>query len=122
MSHVCDGCGESFETLTRLRLHEKDDCQGRATFGRIDPLADDVGQRGAEELATCRECGAQAPPDADFENTTDYDGEDFHYITEFTCRNCGFDNENRLVMTGVNEEDLTKLPSHLRPDAVGGEA
>ncbi|WP_049985732.1 hypothetical protein [Halobellus rufus] len=121
MAHVCDGCGETFETLTRLRLHEKDDCQGQETFDEIDPEADDVGTQGVEGLLTCRNCD-RPNPNAAVEETADYDGEDYHLIVEFGCHFCGFDNENRLVMTGVDAADLSDLPPHLQPDSVGGAA
>ena len=33
MPHECDDCGESFETLTRLRLHDCEDVQSEAAVG-----------------------------------------------------------------------------------------
>lgn len=119
MAHECEACGDEFETLTRLRIHEKDDCQGRATFGEIDPGTEDVGQQGAEGLLTCRCCGRENPG-VDYDYQTDYDGEDFHYIAEFDCQHCGFANENRLVMTDVDEADLANLPPHLQPASING--
>jgi len=113
-THECDACGDTFETLTRLRLHEKDDCPQRKQYADIDPDAPDVGDQTAEELLSCRGCGRENPH-ADFEFSTDYDGSDFHYIVEFDCQHCGFENENRAVMTGVDASDLDDLPPHLQP-------
>jgi hypothetical protein len=36
MPHECDDCGESFETLTRLRLHDCGDVQSETTVGSAD--------------------------------------------------------------------------------------
>lgn len=113
--HACEGCDETFETLTSLRLHEKDDCQARATYDELDPDSDDVGLEAAEGLLTCRVCGAENP-DADLEETPSYDGEDYHLIVEFACQHCGSENENRVVLTTVDEDDLQDLPPHLQPD------
>ncbi len=113
--YECDACGETFRTLSKLRLHEKDDCRQRETFGRIDPDAADADVQGATGLLTCRECGDMRP-DADYDETASFDGEDYHLIVEFECRACGFDNENRLVMEGVDRESLEDLPPHLQPD------
>lgn len=113
--HTCKACGETFDTLTRLRLHEKDDCQARATLGKIDPDSATAGVQAAEGLLTCRDCG-QENPDVAVEETPSYDGEDYHLIVEFSCAHCGFDNENRVVMTGVGRSDLDDLPPHLQPD------
>lgn len=113
--HVCEPCGESFATLTALRLHEKDDCDGRAVYDDLDPEDDATPARGAEGLLTCRRCD-RVNPNTDFEETTDFAGSDFHMIVEFECGFCGFENENRLVMTGVDSADLDDLPPHLRPE------
>jgi len=113
--HTCDGCGESFRTLTALRLHEKDDCPERETYDELNPDADDVGLQAAQGLLQCQECGRENPT-TPFEETPSYDGDDYHLIVEFTCAHCGFDNENRVVMTGVDEADLANLPAHLQPD------
>ena len=113
--HACAACGEAFPTLTKLRLHEKDSCQGRTTFDEIDPDAADSAGQAAQGLVTCRDCGRENP-NADFDETTSFDGDDYHLIVAFACRHCGFDNENRVVMTGVDREDLDRLPPHLRPD------
>jgi hypothetical protein len=118
--HVCDACGETFRTLTRLRLHEKEDCPERATFDQIDPDAADADHQAAEGLLTCRNCG-RGNPNADFEETTSFADSDYHLIVEFDCRHCGFENENRVVMTGVDRDDLARLPPHLQPDEIDGD-
>ena len=118
--HVCEGCGETFRTLTRLRLHEKDDCPERQTYDQIDPDAANADLQAAEGLLTCRSCG-QENPNADFEETPSFADGDYHLVVEFDCRHCGFENENRVVMEGVDREDLDRLPPHLRPDEAGGD-
>lgn len=119
--HVCDACGETFRTLTKLRLHERNDCSGREEYGRVDPDAPDVGLQTAEGLLTCRGCDRQNP-DAEFDQTTSFAAGDYHLIVEFACRFCGFENENRAVMEGVDRDDLGRLPVHLQPDEIGGDA
>jgi len=118
---VCDACGESFRTLTKLRLHEKDDCPGRDTFAEIEPGSDGVGQQAAEGLLTCRNCERENP-NANFDQSASYADGDYHYIVEFVCRQCGFKNENRVVMTGVDRDDLNDVPPNLQPDEIGGDA
>jgi len=115
MSHTCDACGDEFRTLSKLRLHEKNDCTARVTLGTLELVDDDVRTQAVGSLVTCRDCGQQNP-DADFERTTSYDGEDFHLIVEFDCRFCEFANENRIVMEGVDESNLADLPPHLQPE------
>ncbi|WP_345778584.1 zinc ribbon domain-containing protein [Natrinema sp. DC36] len=113
--HVCDACGETFRTLTRLRLHERDSCPQRETFDKIEPDAPDAGLQAAEGLLTCRSCDCENP-NADYDQTVDVADDDYHLIVEFDCRHCGFENENRVVMTGVDSDDLENLPPHLQPD------
>jgi len=113
--HVCEGCGETFRTLTHLRLHERDDCPERQTYDQIDPDGANADLQAAEGLLTCRRCG-QENPNADFEETPSFADGDYHLIVEFDCRHCGFENENRVVMEGIDREDLGRLPAHLRPD------
>ena len=114
MSRTCGDCGESFGTLTALRVHERDDCVARTNYGRIDPEAGDAGEQAGTELLRCRDCG-KVNPDANYDQTTSWADGDAHYIVEFQCRFCGFDNENRLVMEGVDKEELDGLPEHLQP-------
>jgi hypothetical protein len=118
--HVCEACGETFRTLTRLRLHEKDDCPARQTYDQIDPDAADADLQAAEGLLTCRSCG-QENPNADFKETPSVVDGDYHLIVEFDCHHCGFENENRVVMEGIGREDLDHLPPHLRPDEGDGD-
>lgn len=114
-SRSCDDCGESFETLTALRLHEKDDCPERETYSQIDPDSSGAGMQAAEGLVECRNCGRENSQ-RDHPYTTSFADGDLHYIIEFECRFCGFENENRVVMTGVDKGDLKNLPPHLQPD------
>lgn len=111
---ACDACGETFRTLSRLRLHERDDCPQRETYDELDPNSPDVDLQAAEGLLTCRDCGRENP-NADFAETASFANGDYHLIVEFGCRHCGFENENRIVMTGIDRDDLDRLPPHLRP-------
>lgn len=113
--HVCDACGEVFGTLSRLRLHERNGCAERETYANLDPDAPDVGLQAAEGLLTCRDCDRENP-NADFEETASFAEGDYHLIVEFDCGFCGFGNENRVVMEGVDRDDLENLPAHLQPD------
>lgn len=115
MTRTCDACGQSFGTLTKLRLHEKDSCSERETYAELD--ADSPGDRvkSGEELLTCRNCG-WVNEDADYDQTASYADGDYHMIVEFTCASCGFENENRIVAEGVDRDNLDNLPPHLRPE------
>ena len=113
--HDCDACGDSFETLTALRIHEQDDCPQRETFGKLDPDSDDVGAEAAEGLLTCRSCDREFP-DIQYDQRTSFADGDFHIIVEFDCPDCGFANENRVVAKNVSRDSLEDLPEHLQPD------
>lgn len=113
--HTCDACGMGFRTLAELRLHDKDGCEERAVFADLDPDSDTVGVEAAAELLTCRRCGVENA-NANYDQTTSFADGDYHHIVEFPCRACGFANENRVVMEGVDEADLKRLPPRLQPD------
>jgi hypothetical protein len=113
--YVCDDCGEGFDTLTELRLHEKDDCRARAVYGQFDPDSPNVEDEIAPALLTCQECGG-SNHDIQFEETASFADGDYHLIVEFECQHCAFENENRVVMEGVDRDDLDDLPEHLQPE------
>ncbi|MUV51342.1 hypothetical protein [Haloarcula sp. CBA1122] len=113
--YECDACGDTFQTLTKLRIHEKDDCPQRETFTELNPDSDGVGLDAAEGLLTCRSCD-QEFPNVRYDQRTSFADGNFHIIVEFECPGCGFDNENRIVATGVDRDNLDDLPEHLHPD------
>jgi len=113
-TYACEACGDSFDTLTRLRIHEKDDCSGRKVYTQLDPDACDVADQGAEGLLTCRNCG-RMHNSGDYTETPSWADGDYHLIVAFDCLHCGSENENRLVMEGVDASDLDDLPDHLQP-------
>lgn len=115
--HTCDACGMGFQTLTKLRLHEKDDCTERAVYADLTD-SDSLEAEAATGLLTCRACGVENG-NANYEQTASFADGDYHLIVEFSCRSCDFANENRIVMEGVDEADLEKLPPHLQPDDGG---
>lgn len=116
MGHQCNACGESFSTLSRLRLHEQDDCPARTTYDSFDPDDPETGERAATGLLTCRRCDHENTETLFNESTSFANGE-LHLIVEFTCQQCGFENENRIVMEGVSRDDLDRLPPHLKPSS-----
>jgi len=116
MARTCD-CGETFATLSALRLHQQDECTARERFGDIDPDASDTTDQMVEQLSTCRNCGTvQSGQAFEFEHSTAFVDGDFHYVCEFTCHDCGFQNENQAVLEGVDADDLDDLPADLQPD------
>lgn len=116
---VCDACGKSFATLSRLRMHETDDCPQRENYGELDPDDPEMGEKAAEGLLTCRNCG-EMNGDVLYDQTMSLADDDLHMIIEFTCTNCGFSNENRTVMTGIDTDQIEELPPHLRPSGDEG--
>jgi hypothetical protein len=113
-NYECDECGEEFETLSAKRIHEKDDCPGREQYAEIDPSSNDAERDAAMGALECRDCGRQN--NTDYDQTPSFADGDFHLIVEFECQFCGFENENRIVMEGVDREDLDDLPEHLQPE------
>lgn len=102
MSYRCDACGESFDTLSRKRLHE---CPSGAPYGgdepaeELDVSGDDSGalaERAVEKVLVCEVCGERNDGADDFEHTVNENG--IALAVTFTCETCGAVNENTATM------------------------
>lgn len=100
MSHTCQGCGESFDTLSAKRLHQQDGCQGQfdhVEAGDRDP--DDVARETTEALLTCQNC--ETVHGGGFTRGDDITQAGYSVEIVFDCEGCGFHNVNTAVMEGT---------------------
>lgn len=99
-NHVCEPCGSTFETLTKKRLHQKDDCPG--LFDNIDTDGkdpDEIAGRTARGLLTCQDC--EQVHDGPFTRGDDHTTAGYSIEIRFRCQRCGFQNVNTAVMEGT---------------------
>lgn len=97
MSYECSSCSATFETLTRKRLHQRDDCPGTdAVVDVADLEAEAMASTVVEELLVCDVCGA----DNTGANAIDSDVTDagFTVTLRFDCERCGAHNTNEGVL------------------------
>jgi hypothetical protein len=80
MAHECDDCGESFETLTRLRLHDCGDVQSETSSTSSDPNRSDSGYSSPTEERNA----SVAELDNLLDRFSDGDNDALHYaVVEF---------------------------------------
>lgn len=100
--YSCSGCGETFETLSRKRLH---DCPADVDYGGDDPTEvrdvddedpDDVAAEAVDELLVCFNCETKHDELESFDYTMTDDG--LAFAGEFTCEACGAHNENTVTL------------------------
>lgn len=101
VGYECDDCGETFDTLTRKRLH---DCPGASTGDEeysLDGMdEDEMSEKIATELLRCERCETVNPDDV-IENYDKQTGPDVFGATfEFDCVECGFHNSNTAELGG----------------------
>jgi len=106
--YVCEPCGETFPTLTRKRLHQKDDCPG--LFDELDPDDDNVAEKAAAGLLTCQRCDERH--DGRFQRSEDMTDAGYSIEVRFKCQSCGFDNDNTCILAtdGGQPVDGTEDP------------
>lgn len=96
------GCGASFETLSELRLHQRDDCNLRVVDRDVDDDdIDDIVDETVDELLVCGVCGASN--DGAQNISTDETDAGVSVGLSFECSSCGASNENRAIMGGGPE-------------------
>lgn len=102
MRYECDGCGESFDTLSRKRLH---DCPEGARFGGDAPDLDlDLSGENTDALAgrvvsallECDVCGKRSEGASDLDRSMSEKGAAI--AVTFDCDFCGAHNENSAVL------------------------
>jgi len=80
MTHECDDCGESFDTLTRLRLHDCGDVQSKTSSTSTDPDRSESGYSSSTEERK----SSVAELDNQLDRFSDGDGDALHYaVVEF---------------------------------------
>jgi len=98
--HVCEPCGESFETLSRKRLHQKQDCPGQFEQIGTDGMdQDDIVEETVRGLVTCQQC--ERRHDGSFTRGDDYTNAGYSVEIRFTCDHCGFNNVNTAILEGL---------------------
>lgn len=96
MSEYECSCGRSFPTLTRLRLHQRDECPDREELDLAGKDVEEQVERIAEELMECERCGIEADEIDDVREEETGAGEAI--IVEFTCWECGVHNRNKAFL------------------------
>ncbi len=96
--HTCQ-CGETFETLSRKRLHQKDDCQAQLEHIEAgDRDSRTVAAETAEALLTCQQC--ESGHEGQFTRSDDATEAGYSVEIEFDCEDCGFHNVNTAILEG----------------------
>ena len=99
--YECEGCGESFDTLSSKRLHE---CPSGVMYGggEIDaeyPVADmdldDMTELAVEQVLICDVCGEKNSGANDV--TSDYNQNGVSLAVHFECSYCGAWNDNSVT-------------------------
>lgn len=95
--HQCTSCGETFQTLSRKRLHQKSDCPA------LDEVIDTEGMDTEEivdqmvsSLSTCERC--EREHQGEFTRADSQTGSDYSVELQFTCEHCGFHNVNTAIL------------------------
>lgn len=97
MTRTCESCGEEFDTLSGLRVHQLE-CDEADEHVELD---DDVGLEGAVEqavdkLLVCDVC--EADVDGARNMSTDETDAGLAVDVEFTCDDCGALNQNTAIL------------------------
>lgn len=98
MTHECS-CGATFETLTRYRLHQRDDCSDRDLDLDVrDDDAETIAEQAVTELLVCDVCGAANDGAEAIERDSTAAG--IAVTLTFDCIACGATNENTAILSG----------------------
>jgi len=95
-NHTCTSCGESFPTLTKKRLHQRECPEADADLDVSEMDVDDVAERTVAELLVCDVCGARN----DGAESIDRDITPAGLAIEltFVCETCGAQNDNEAIL------------------------
>lgn len=98
MSRTCS-CGETFESLTAYRIHQRDDCPDRdADLDVLDEDLEEIAATATDELLLCDVCGH--PNDGAETIATDETEAGLSIELSFCCDWCGATNENTAILAG----------------------
>ena len=95
--YTCTSCGESFPTLTKKRLHQRDCAAADADLDVSDHDLDDIAERTVADLLTCDVCGVRN----DGAESIQHDETDAGLGIEvgFECTHCGARNDNEAILS-----------------------
>lgn len=94
--YICTSCGESFETLSKKRLHQRDCSAADADLDVSDIDADEIAERTVAELLVCDVCGQKNDGAASIDRDITPAG--LAFTLTFTCETCGAHNENEAIL------------------------
>lgn len=96
--HECPSCGATFETLTRKRLHQRDDCPEATAELDVEGLdLDEIAMATVRELLVCDLCGAKNGGGDGFR--FDHTDAGLTFGITFTCEECGARNDNEGILS-----------------------
>jgi len=95
--YTCNSCDESFETLTKKRLHQSECPEADADLDVSDHDVDGVAERVVEELLVCDVCGTKNDGAESVE--TDRTDAGLGVELDFECASCGARNENEAILS-----------------------
>mgnify|MGYP002761156744 CR=1 FL=1 len=99
MTHVCEPCGEEFDTLSAKRLHQTDECPGQFDYiDAEDKPTDETVEETVEGLTTCQQCERQS--EGPFTRGDDHTDAGYSVEIRFRCEHCGFSNVNTAILQG----------------------
>jgi len=96
-NYTCTSCGESFETFTRKRLHQRESAGAETDLDVSDCGLDDIAERTVAELLTCDVCGVRN----DGAESIQHDETEAGLGIEvgFECTYCGARNDNEAILS-----------------------
>ena len=97
-TYTCGSCGTEFPTLTKKRLHQRDDCPETELEMDISDLdGDGIADLTIEELGICDVCGESNNEFDDYEVDETDAGLAFTLI--FECSHCTAHNHNEAILS-----------------------
>lgn len=94
MSRQCK-CGETFETLTQFRIHQRDECRFSEEHDIKGQSEDEISQQIIDELLVCESCGERSDEVREIEREITDAG--LSIVARFSC-DCGWQNENTAIL------------------------
>lgn len=96
--HECS-CGATFATLTRKRLHQRDECPDRdAELDVSDQTVEEITEQAVQELLVCDVCERSNGGAESIERDRTDAG--VAITLTFTCEHCGAHNDNTAILSG----------------------